>query len=171
MLDREYMATTLPPLGHFPCPVRAVSIYGGECRREYMAPLGMVGLPPCPRLQRVSALAIPCRRLSACRGECSRDYMPDKPCVAGSSPASHPFGGDVAQLVEQGTSRNPLSPRFIQNGARTPLRAPFHFGSAYPSYDRRSRTLLYLREAPKIGLHIRGLYLVPVLAAGNRDFP
>ena len=75
-----------------------------------------------------------------------------------------PFGGDVAQLVEQGTSRNPLSPRFIQNGARTSLRAPFHFGSADPSYDRRSRTLLYLREAPKIGPHIRGLYLVPVLA-------
>jgi hypothetical protein len=135
MLDREYMPTMLPPLGHFPCPVRAVSIYGGECRREYMAPLGMVGLPPCPRLQRVSALAIPCRRLSACRGECSRDYMPDKPCVAGSSPASHPFGGDVAQSVEQGTSRNNLvATLLIQNGAR--VRGP---RSVFVSNDVRYR--------------------------------
>lgn len=43
--------------------------------------------------------------------------MPDKPWVAGSSPASHRKVA-VAQSIEQGTSRNPLSPRFIQNGVR-----------------------------------------------------
>lgn len=36
MPDREYMPTPRTPLGHFPRPVRAVSIYGGECRRDYI---------------------------------------------------------------------------------------------------------------------------------------
>lgn len=34
------------PLGYFPCPVRAVSIYGGECRREYIDAWQVQFLPP-----------------------------------------------------------------------------------------------------------------------------
>lgn len=67
MPGREYMPAKRTPLGHFPCPVRAVSIYGGECRREYMVSA------TCGREE--ADLAIPCRRPSSCRDECSRDYM------------------------------------------------------------------------------------------------
>jgi len=36
-------------LGYFPGPVRAVLVYGDECRWEYMAPSGSAGSPSCPR--------------------------------------------------------------------------------------------------------------------------